>query len=37
MAQSIAFEKEPVELSLLHAINARIEPHALISGLVRVD
>jgi hypothetical protein len=37
VAQSMAFEKEPVELSLLHAIHAWIEPHALISGLVRVD
>jgi len=30
VAQSMAFEREPVEMSLLHAIHARIEPPALL-------
>jgi len=30
VAQSMAFEKEPVEMSLLHAIHARIELPALL-------
>jgi hypothetical protein len=37
VAQSMAFEREPVEMSLLHAIHARIEPSALISGLLRAS
>jgi hypothetical protein len=37
VAQSMAFEREPVELSLLHAIHARIELPALISGLLRAS
>jgi len=35
VAQSMAFEREPVEMSLLHAIHSRIEPPALISRQVR--
>jgi hypothetical protein len=30
VAQSMAFEREPVEMSLLHAIHARIELPALL-------
>jgi hypothetical protein len=30
VAQSMAFEREPVEMSLLHTIHARIEPPALL-------
>jgi hypothetical protein len=30
VAQNMAFEREPVEMSLLHAIHARIEPPALL-------
>jgi hypothetical protein len=37
VAQSMAFEREPVEMSLLHAIHARIELPALISGLLRAS
>jgi hypothetical protein len=33
VAQSMAFEREPVEMSLLHAIHARIEPPALLKQL----
>jgi hypothetical protein len=37
VAQSMAFEREPVEMSLLHAIHARIKLPALISGLLRAS
>jgi hypothetical protein len=37
VAQSMAFEREPVEMNLLHAIHARIELPALISGLLRAS
>jgi hypothetical protein len=30
VAQSMAFEREPVEMSLLHAIHARIELPAIL-------
>ena len=35
VAQSMAFEREPVEMSLLQGILDRIEPPALISRRVR--
>jgi hypothetical protein len=37
VAQSMAFEQEPVEMSLLQGILARIELPALISGLLRAS
>jgi len=37
VAQSMAFEREPVGMNLLHAIHARIELPALISGLLRAS
>ena len=35
VAQSMAFEREPVEMSLLQGILDRIEPPALISARIR--
>jgi len=37
VAQSMAFEREPAEMSLLHAIHARIELPALIFGFLRAS